>query len=98
MNTPKWTQNQAIAYESACELIGHLMAIKSEQIEQIEQELGKVTPDQERIEALRLARSALHQERTALNVTDDAEVARIRADYGATIRAYESNLQGAQHG
>jgi len=85
--TEKWTQEQGIAYECACELIGHLVAIKSEQIEQ---ELGKVTPDQERIEALRLERSTLHQERTALNVTDDAEVARIRADYGAAIRAYES--------
>lgn len=70
------------------------MAIKSEQIEQ---ELGKVTPDQEHIEALRLERSALHQERTALYVTDDAQVARIRANYGAAIRVYESNPQGATH-
>jgi hypothetical protein len=81
----RWTQDQAIAYESARELIGHMMAIKSEQIEQ---EQGKKTPDKERIEALRLERLALHQERSALHVTDDAQVARIRDDYGAVIRAY----------
>jgi hypothetical protein len=85
----RWTQDQAIAYECARELIGHLMAIKSEQIEQ---GLGKVTPDQERIEALRLERSVLHQERNALHVTDDAQVERARREYGAAIRTYESRL------
>jgi hypothetical protein len=84
---PKWTQDQSIAYECACELIGHLMAIKSEQIER---ERGAATPSQEKIEALRRGRSALHQEREALNVTDDAAVIRIRTEYGPIVRAYEA--------
>lgn len=87
MTTPKWTQDQSIAYECACELIGHMMAIKSEQIER---ELVAATPNQDRIEALRLARSALHQEREALFVTDDVAVSRIRAEYGLEVRAYEA--------
>ncbi|GAB2899482.1 hypothetical protein GCM10027046_31050 [Uliginosibacterium flavum] len=87
VSAPKWTQDQSIAYECACELIGHLMAIKSEQIER---ELIATTPNQERIDALRLARSALHQEREALNVTDDAAVSRIRTAYGSEVRTYEA--------
>ena len=88
----KWTQDQAIAYECACELIGHLIAIKSEQIEQ---ELQATNQNHERIETLRRERSALHQERNALYVTDDAAIARIRAEYGAEVRAYEFNYQGS---
>lgn len=87
VSAPKWTQDQSIAYECACELIGHLMAIKSEQIER---EMVAAIPNQEHIEALRLTRSALHQEREALNVTDDAAVSRIRTAYGSEIRAYEA--------
>lgn len=81
----RWTQEQAIAYECARELIGHMVAIKSEQIER---EQCRETPDKERIKALRLERRALHQERDALHVADDVQVARIRDDYGAVIRAY----------
>lgn len=85
MTHEKWTQEQAIAYECARELIGHLIAIKSEQIER---ERCKPTLDQERIEALCRERTVLDQERQELHVTDDTAVARIRKDYGTTIRAH----------
>lgn len=83
----KWTQDQSIGYECACELIGHLMAIKSEQIEI---ELNATAPNQQQIEALRAERSALHREREALFVTDDEQVERIRREYGAIVRSYEN--------
>lgn len=84
MTHAKWTQEQAIAYECARELIGHLIAIKSKQIEH---ERSKPTLDQERIEALRQERTMLDRERHDLRVTDDTAVTRIRNDYGTIVRA-----------
>lgn len=52
----KWTQQEAIDFESACEVIGHLIGIK---VEQIEAELNSANPSQLRIDAMRLRVSAM---------------------------------------
>lgn len=83
----KWTQDQAIAFESACEIIGHLIGIK---MEQIEAELSSPAPDQTRIDALRAERHALATERNTLHVTETDKVNRIRHEYGAMIKAWEN--------
>lgn len=84
----KWTQEQAVAFESACEIIGHLIGIK---MEQIEAELNTATPNQSRIDALRAERHSLAVERSALHVTDTEKVSRIRREYGAMVKAWESS-------
>jgi len=83
----KWTQDQAVAFESACEIIGHLIGIK---MEQIEAELSSPVPDQARIEALRAERHALAIERNTLHVTETDKVSRIRREYGTMIKAWEA--------
>jgi hypothetical protein len=81
--TPRWTQDQAIAYECARELITHMMASLSEAI--VDQE-NSGAPNIDGLERLRTERSRLHHERARLLVTDVAEVARIRTVYGALVR------------
>lgn len=85
MTMPKWTQDEAIAFECACEVITDMMAI---QTGQITEEANKAEPDADRLASLRAERSRLAQERAALHVDDLAAVARIRTKYGAIIRAW----------
>lgn len=82
-----WTQDEAVAFECACEVITEMMAIHSGQIAD---EANKAQPDADRLAALRAERFKLAQERTALHVHDHADIARIRADYGAIIRAHRT--------
>ncbi len=83
----KWTQDQAISFESACEIIGHLIGIK---MEQIEAELNAPVPNQARIDTLRAERHALAVERNTLHVTDTEKVSQIRREYGSMIKAWEA--------
>lgn len=80
-----WTQDEAIAFECAREVITHLMAIYSDQIVD---EASKTMPNADRLASLRAERSRLVQERLALHVHDHADVARIRTDYGTIILAH----------
>lgn len=86
----KWTQTEAVAYECAREVITDLIAI---QTGQIEDESRKSQPDAEHIEALRTERARLFNERAGLRVNDHAEVARIRTEYGARVRAWRADHQ-----
>jgi len=81
----QWTQDEAIAFECACEAITDMMAIQSGQIAE---EAKKAEPDADRVASLRAERSRLYQERLATHVDDHDEVARIRTKYGAIIRAW----------
>ena len=81
----QWTQDEAIAFECAREAITDLMAI---QTGQIAEEARKAAPDTGRLASLRSERSRLARERAALHVDDLADVARIRAEYGAIVRAW----------
>ena len=81
----QWTQDEAIAFECAREVITDLMAI---QTGQIAEEAHKSIPNVDRLESLRLERSRLAQERATLHVQDLADIARIRTEYGAIVRAW----------
>lgn len=83
----EWTQEEAVAFECARETITYLMAI---QTGQIAAEASKQEPDAVRLASLRAERSRLAEERAALRVYDHADIARVRADYGAIIRAHRA--------
>ena len=78
-----WTQDQAIAFECAREVITDMMAI---QTGLIASETEKASPDLGYLEDLRAKRSQFAQERSGLHVEDDAEIARVRQQYGAIVR------------
>ena len=82
---PEWTQDEAIAYECACEAITHLMAIKTKLIHEEEQ---KENPDMDMTARLRIERYGLHVEREDLQLKDHDSITRIRSEYGAIIRAF----------
>jgi hypothetical protein len=92
MNMPnvaqQWTQDEAIAYESACEcitdLIGILMAA-------VYQEESNATPDSQQLLELDAAVSRSWQTRERLGVHDHSEIARIRNEYGSRIRAWRES-------
>lgn len=82
---PKWTQDEAIAYECARECITHMMAICTA-------ELHNDAPTEARRAELEAERARLAAELRGLHVHDHADIARIRQDYGQRIRArMESN-------
>lgn len=83
----KWTQDEAIAFECAREVITDLQAILTSQIAE---ESGKVHPDEDLIVDLRAERARLFRERTELRLKDHANVARIRKEYGARVRAWRA--------
>ena len=82
-NQPKWTHEDCVNYESARELITHLMAFRSEWIAR---ERAKVAPDLVAIERWNAERGSYAAELRGLDVTDRENIARIRRDYGAEIR------------
>lgn len=80
----QWSQDQAIAFECAREAITELMALRSGEISH---ESSLSEPNEARLDDLRADRARLGRERAALHVGQDAQVARIRADYGILLRA-----------
>lgn len=82
-NQPKWTHEDCVNYESARELITHVMAYRSEWIAR---ERAKAAPDLSAIERWKAERGAYAAELRGLDVTDRENIARIRRDYGAEIR------------
>lgn len=83
----EWTQEEAIAFECAREVITDMMAIHSGQIAEEE---AKSRPDPNRLAQLRAERTRLARERTELHVHDYADIARIRAVYGGAVRAHRA--------
>lgn len=86
---PLWTQEESIAFESALETIGHLIAIYSSLLAQ---EKSKTSPDFEKISLLRSKQSLLSEERLSLGLKDYKKIERIEQEYGLKIKAY--NLDG----
>ena len=78
---PKWTQEEAIAYECARECITHLRAIHTG-------ELYHDNPTPERRAEIEAENRHLAAELRGLRVHDHAEIARIRRDYGQRIREH----------
>jgi hypothetical protein len=87
---PKWSQDEAIAFECAREAISHLMAIYTARI--AAQEVQRA-PDDEDLAALQAERSRLARERAGLHVSSHVEIARIRAEYGAAVREWNSSSE-----
>lgn len=85
---PKWTQEEAIAYESALECITHLRAI-------LTAERHNDNPTPERLAEIEAESARLAAERRALSVHDHAEIARIRRDYGQRIRVHMAQARQA---
>ncbi len=87
---PKWTQDEAIDFECAREVITDLQAILTGQIAE---EGGKKHPDAERLAALRAERSRLFRERGGLHVKDHDAIARVLTEYGALVRSWRAEHQ-----
>lgn len=85
---PKWTQEEAIAYECALECISDLRAILTGERHD--------NPTPERLAALDAEFSRLGAERRALSVHEHAEIARIRSDYGRRIRYHRMGEERAR--
>jgi len=81
----EWTQEEAIAYECACEAITHLRAILTGEIEE---ELKKPNPNKAHLQNLHEESSQLFRERAGLQIKDHTEIARIRFQYGAHVREW----------
>jgi hypothetical protein len=93
MNMETLSQGEAIAFESAREVITDMMAICTGRIAD---EIGTDAPADARRAALRAERSRLAQERAALHVDAHSAIARIRLEYGAVVRAWRAGPQGAE--
>jgi predicted transcriptional regulator len=81
----RWTQEEAVAYECAREVITHLRAILTGEIADEE---SKPVPDVVRLKSLRAEWERLFHERANLHVDSHKEVARVRKEYGARVRAW----------
>ena len=81
-------RDQAIAFECAREVITDWMAIYSGRISH---ESAKSLPDTNLIAELRANRSKLADERATLRVGDQSDIARIRKEYGAAVRAWRGS-------
>ncbi|CAI06174.1 hypothetical protein [Aromatoleum aromaticum] len=79
-----WTEDDALAYECARECINHVVAICSAELWDEEH---KLAPDSARIGLIKEEMTRLAGERRALRLGQHAEIARVRAEYGAQIRA-----------
>lgn len=85
MEQPKWTQDEAIAFECARECITDLMGIYHTAIADEEE---KATPNLEKIAKYEAITMRLAQERANLSLTDHEKIVKIRKEYGARIRTY----------
>lgn len=85
---PLWTQEQAIAFESARECITDLAGIYTGLIEDTRRQ---AFPDEVRIQSLRARRSALTQERAELRFKDGERIAEVRQGYGEQIKVFRAS-------
>lgn len=84
---PKWTQDEAIAFECAKECITDMIGICSSEIADEEEQPH---PDQAKIAELEARMFALAIERRDLTLKDQERIAKVRTEYGTYIRNYRS--------
>ena len=84
---PLWTQEEAIAYECAREVITDLSSICTSRIYS---ELAKQIPDHDLVASLKARRTNLFNERRDLKIGNQDEIARLRKEYGSEIRAWRA--------
>lgn len=80
---PKWTQEEAIAYECACDYLGEVLGIYSGELDAEE---AREVPRQDRVTWLEDEITRLGKVRRQLRVSDHEAIAEIRAIYGALLR------------
>jgi hypothetical protein len=85
--TPKWTQDEAIAFESARDCINGMIAVCSRAIAD---EKSKPEPDELRMSELKNYVHDLARERRELHVTDYEKIETIRREYGSLLRAHRA--------
>lgn len=83
-----WTQDEAIAFECACDAIAHMNAIYSASLCD---EKKKPEPDLARIVEIKNKIDELARERRSLHVADHEKIAMIRREYGAQVRAHNAS-------
>jgi hypothetical protein len=84
-NTSMWTQEEAVSYECAREVITDMIAIRTAEIAA---EGRQTAPNQARLTALEKQITALWRERDRLDPTDAKSIERIETVYGGEVRAY----------
>jgi len=87
---PLWTQDEAIAFECAQEVLTDLSAICTTRI--YDEQL-KATPDFGLIDALQRKQTMLRHQRDNLTVFNQEEIAKIRRECGAEVRAWRAQPQ-----
>ncbi len=85
---PLWTQEESIAFECAREVMNDIAGICSSLIAE---EKAKAIPDLKRIEVLYQKRFNLLKERDAIHFDNKEKITKVRAEYGAKIRAYRED-------
>lgn len=81
----KWTQDQAIAFESARECIVHMMAICSGEIGELE---SRAEPDERAIHSAEERLSELAGQLRTLRLHDEERVSWVRREYGRQVREH----------
>ncbi|MDL2268992.1 hypothetical protein LJC71_01850 [Desulfosarcina sp. OttesenSCG-928-A07] len=89
---PTWTQDEAIAYECACEVLRDMMGIYNARIYAEER---KANPDTEKLKRMEDEVSRLFREEQNLQVHDHEKIAEFRRKYGEIIRAHRANVKAA---
>ena len=84
---PLWTQEEAITYECAREVITDLSSICTARIHD---ELAKQNPDQSLITGLEERITSLFNERREMTIGNQQEIAKIRLNYGQEVRAWRA--------
>jgi hypothetical protein len=86
----RWSQNEAVDYETACEVYTGLIAWCTSEIESERRKPG----GDESVIADLMARSRQYvQERRALDPTDHDEIARVIQELGGLLKAHRAELK-----
>jgi hypothetical protein len=83
-----WTQDQAIAFECARDVITDMIGICSAAIAEEE---SKPVPDAARLAALEEAMARLGDERRSLRLFEHDKIARINKEYGEHVRKHRES-------
>lgn len=81
--TPQWTQEQAIAFEAAQELLNKVLTYV---ISQLHAEAKRDTPDADAVLALQAQIDEIAQVKSALDPINSEHVATVRATYRELLR------------
>lgn len=89
---PRWSQDQAVAFEAARECLGDAIAIC---VAGIATEEARACPDASRLAELESELVELTAKRRELKLTDSEAVASVRAIYGALVRGHREQRHSA---